>query len=386
MSKFAPPFRRLPFCLAGLAIALLAACTGIDEQIAEKPKNGKRPWSELDPATLHKRVIALIPRQVRDRKDWASDLISAYEHLKIKASPENFCATVAIIGQESGFQADPVVPGLPHIVQTELERRVEALKLPKAMLTAALKLDSPNGKSYQQRIAALRTEKQLSELYEDIIANLPFGERLFADYNPVRTGGPMQVSVRFAEQQVREQGYPYPLDGSVRSQVFSRRGGVYFGSAILLDYPAPYSEMRYRFADFNAGRYASRNAAFQKTLAKLSGQPLVADGDLLRYNQSEAGSSRSDVETALREMSFDLGLTGREIRRDLLAEKSAEFSETELYQSLYRLAESRGIAAPREAMPEITLKSPKITRQLTTEWFAKRVERRYKSCLALAVG
>ncbi len=363
----------------------MAGCTGVDAPVAEKTKNGKRPWSELDATTLHKRVTALIPRQVRDRKDWAADLISAYEHLKIKASPESFCATVAIIGQESGFQADPVVPGLPHIVQTELERRVEALKLPKAMLTAALKLESPNGKTYQQRIMALRTEKQLSELYEDIIANLPFGERLFADYNPVRTGGPMQVSVRFAEQQVREQGYPYPLESSVRAEVFSRRGGVFFGSAILLDYPAPYSEMRYRFADFNAGRYASRNAAFQKTLAKLSAQPLVADGDLLRYNQGEAGSGRSEVETTLREMSFDLGLTGREIRRDLLAEKSADFAQTELYASVYRLAESRGIPAPREAMPEITLKSPKITRQLTTEWFAKRVERRYKSCLALAV-
>ena len=33
-------------------------------------------------------------------------------------------------------------------------------------------------------------------------------------------------------------------------------------------------------------------------------------------------------------------------------------------------------------MPSIDLKSPKITRKLTTEWFAKRVNTRYVKCLA----
>ena len=35
-----------------------------------------------------------------------------------------------------------------------------------------------------------------------------------------------------------------------------------------------------------------------------------------------------------------------------------------------------------QAMPQIDLKSPKISRKLTTEWFARRVEGRYRSCLA----
>ena len=33
-------------------------------------------------------------------------------------------------------------------------------------------------------------------------------------------------------------------------------------------------------------------------------------------------------------------------------------------------------------MPRIRLESPKITRKLTTEWFANRVNTRYRSCLA----
>jgi hypothetical protein len=37
-------------------------------------------------------------------------------------------------------------------------------------------------------------------------------------------------------------------------------------------------------------------------------------------------------------------------------------------------------------MPGIDLKSPKITRKLTTEWFARRVDERYRKCLARADG
>jgi hypothetical protein len=143
----------------------------------------------------------------------------------------------------------------------------------------------------------------------------------------------------------------------------------------------------YRFADFNAGRYSSRNAAFQAALAGLSGKPLTLDGDLLRYQGGRAVEQPSSVEIALRSLGGRLGLNAGQIRRDLLLEKAAGFGQSPLFTRLYALADKvAGRPLARQLMPQIDLKSPKITRKLTTEWFARRVEGRYRTCLTRAEG
>jgi Protein of unknown function (DUF1615) len=43
-----------------------------------------------------------------------------------------------------------------------------------------------------------------------------------------------------------------------------------------------------------------------------------------------------------------------------------------------------GRPVPRALVPRIELKSPKISRNLTTDWFARRVDGRYQRCLARA--
>jgi hypothetical protein len=186
----------------------------------------------------------------------------------------------------------------------------------------------------------------------------------------------MQVSISFAESQVKAHKYPYPLSDDVRREVFTRRGGLYFGIAHLLDYPVSYDSMLYRFADFNAGRYASRNAAFQQAVGSLTQTRLALDGDLLREGSSEP----SQTELAVRKLSDRLGLGERQIRRDLERGTEYEFEETELYRKVFELADARG-PAPRAVVPSIRLQSVKITRKLTTDWYARRVDDRYRRCL-----
>ncbi|HNO87595.1 MAG TPA: DUF1615 domain-containing protein [Rhodocyclaceae bacterium] len=327
-------------------------------------------------------IARFLPPGVRDREGWATDLHTAFTALHLSLTPDTICAAVAVIEQESSFQADPAVPGLPKIVWRELEARRQRYHLPRLMLDAALLAPSPDGRSYRARIDALRTEKQMSALFEEMISEFPQGKTLFADYNPVRTGGPMQVSIAFAQDQIREKPYPYPRRGSVRDEVFTRRGGVYFGVAILLDYPAPYSRLLYRFADFNAGRYSSRNAAFQNAVARLSGQALTPDGDLLRYRDGAPSSEPSATYSALSTLGGRLGLSPAEIARDLRLEKTSQFAQTPLYIRIFTLADSLdGRRQPREILPEIDLKSPKIQRKLTTAWFAERVDARHRTCL-----
>ncbi len=326
-------------------------------------------------------VAKLLPR-TSDQKGWATDIFSAFFALHIPATKENFCAAIAVIEQESSFQSDPVVPGLSGIVLKEIDTRRKKYNIPELVLDAALLKSSPDGRSYKARINALKTEKQMNALFDDMISELPYGKTLLSGYNPIRTGGPMQVSVEFAEHHVREKPYPYPRKDSLRNEVFSRKGGLYFGIAILLDYPAPYSQPIYRFADFNAGRYSSRNAAFQNAIVKITGHPLALDGDLLRYTNGDPSAERSTTQQALSSLTRKLHLSEAEILRDLRQEKNAAFANTPLYQRLFGLADQvTGKTLPREAMPRIDLKSPKIHRKLTTEWFANRVNMRYKTCL-----
>lgn len=330
-----------------------------------------------------RQAIDLLPGGIADRAGWARDIDTALEHLGVPRSAENLCAAMAVIEQESTWQADPVVAGLPRIVRREIDSRATRYGIPKIVVNAALEKTSPDGRSYAKRIAALRTEKQMNTLFEDMLSELPLGKTLLSGFNPIRTGGPMQVSIAFAEDHLRRRPFPYPRSGSVRHEVFTRRGGLYFGIANLLDYSANYPHPRYRFADFNAGQYSSRNAAFQSAITRVSGRKLAPDGDLLRYRGGSPSEDVSATEAALRTLASRLHLSARQIRSDLEREKSADFSHTRLYDRLWQLAERQaGRALPREQLPDILLQSPKIQRKLTTAWFARRVEWRYDRCLA----
>ena len=321
-----------------------------------------------------------MPSGASDRQGWAADIQVAFTTLDLAPTQENLCSVLAVAEQESGLRADPAVPGLAKIARREIDRRAAARHVPGFLVDAALWLKSPDGRRYSERLSAVRTERQLSEIFQDFIGMVPLGKRLFGNLNPVHTGGPMQVSVAFAE--AHSGGYPYPVDGSIRHEVFTRRGGMYFGIAHLLGYPASYDRMLYRFADFNAGHYASRNAAFQNAVTKASGISLALDGDLIR-----PGAGRDDppgaTERAVQSLAGQLGLSKSAIHDSLAQGESADFTQRTLYRRLFALAEKvERKPLPRAMLPAIELESPKITRHLTTAWFAKRVDQRRQRCMA----
>lgn len=355
---------RLILCLAALLV--MAGCS--TQRSQQQPERSE--------AEVKAQIVRLMPAKVSDRAGWAQDIYTAFDSQNIYPSTENICAVLAVTEQESTYQVDPPVPNMGKIAQDEILRRAGKVHVPAMLVRTALQLRSPTGKSYAERLSAARTEKDLSGIFDDFIGTVPLGRTLFGSFNPVHTAGPMQVSIAFAEKQAR--GYPYTVDGSIRREVFTRRGGMYFGIAHLLGYPVNYNQPLYRFADFNAGWYASRNAAFQAALSRASGTRLALDGDLILHGSIMPGTT----ELAVRSLGKKLDMRNPSIRSQLEQGDRLDFEETTLYQRVFALAEkAEGKPLPRAILPGIVLKSPKITRNLTTAWFAKRVDERYQRCI-----
>jgi len=333
------------------------------------------------PAQAHALIVRALAPETRDRVGWATDIYAAFAALKRPATADDVCAVIAVTEQESSFREDPTVPGLSKIAWKEIDDRAQRLGVPSLVVRTALRISSPDGRSYSERIDKATTERELSEIFEDLIGLVPMGKSLFGAWNPVRTGGPMQVSIAFSQEHARSRPYPYPVKDNIRNEVFTRHGGMYFGIAHLLDYDASYDSHLYRFADFNAGHYASRNAGFQNAVSVASGRTLVLDGDLVDHS-AEKGREAGSTELAVRALGSRLKMSDSAIRADLERGGSKDFDESQLYRRVFALADAgRDRPLPRAMVPRITLKSPKITRNLTTAWFAERVDSRYKRCL-----
>jgi hypothetical protein len=352
-----------------IVLALVALLTGCASERATGPT-----ISESDARAMIERAL---PSTVPDNSGWVEDIYTAFTTQGLQPTHENICAVVSVIDQESNFHVNPVVPGLPAIARKEVRTRAEHAGVPWMLVQAALELKSSTGLSYADRIDRAKTEKDLSDLYEDLIGSVPMGRTLFADHNPIRTRGPMQVNVAFLKRTEAAHDYPYPVKTTLADELFTRRGSVYFGVAHLLGYSAPYPRYLFRFADYNAGQYASRNAAFQSAASAASGTSLTPDGALLPHD----GASGS-TESAVRALSGRLDIDNDAIHSALEEGNSPDFERTAVYKRVFTLAEqSQHHTLPRALVPRIKLQGPKLSRTLTTDWYAHRVDGRFQQCL-----
>ena len=339
---------------------------------------------------------------VKEPDGWAADLLDVMQVQSISTTRENICAAIAVIDQESNFTANPTVPGLGKLAEKALNEKFGHVPFLSGMAMDWLDNHPKGETSYLQRIRTSRSERDLDLTYRAMVNDLGTASnmslivqsgllnRMIEQRNNISTIGSMQVSTRFALDEARKHRYlPMTLsdDYAVRDELYTRRGGIYYGVKQLLGYNSGYNQKIYRFADFNAGRYSSRNAAFQHIISLLTKQKLARDGDLLLYDKNgQPLSGVSGTEKALRNLSgsASLGLTDGQIRDDLLTEKDDAFATTQTYLAIKNLyLRTTGKPAPFAELPGIELSSPKLSHKMTTASYAASVDKRYNKCVAL---
>ena len=347
------------------------------------------------------RLIIAAEKNVKDPQGWAADLLDVLKLNDLPASKENICAAIAVIDQESSFVADPAVAGLGKISETALRAKLDKVPVLGRIALHFLEIKPSPADNYLARIRSAHTERDLDLVYRvmvadaarqsglDLVINSGLLNRQIDGHNEIDTIGSMQVSVDFALEVARRRRWlPMSLDDvyALRDELYTRHGGMYYGVLLLLGYETGYDRKLYRFADFNAGRYSSRNAAFQSQIAELSKSALAADGDLLLYDKSgKVSSGVSNTEKALRAVlkSSNFELTDEDIHLDLLHEKDSDFVQTLTYSALRATYEQVTGKRPVFAIvPNIALSSPKIRSKMTTRVFAESVDQRYQSCMA----
>lgn len=344
-------------------------------------------------------VTRLLPTDLKSRDGWAQDIVAGIESVDKAATAERVCAVIAIIQQESGFNVDPSVANLPTIVRNGLEQKFAKLGPMSGLAVKAILAGRAPGtkESFGQRIDKLKTESDLDRLFRDIADS--YRERFpgsvliasavakvmdkgwLEDLNPVTTAGSMQVKVSYAKEL---KGLSRQRDEDVRDTLYTREGGIRAGVARLLDYEASYDDIVYRFADYNAGLYASRNSAFQSMLGEVTGRTLVLDGDLLAYEpDGSIASGESKTVAAMQDFGSRHGISPRAVRSAAKDEKSKDFEDSDMWDMLRSQYEKKMGKKPIYArMPNVTFESPKLGSKRSTEWFAKSVKKRYSVCRA----
>ena len=135
-------------------VAVLAGCA--------VPTPAPKPEG-MGPTEARRVLATVLQDKTTDADGWATDIHAALATLELPSTAQNLCAVMAVIEQESSYRADPAVPGLSAIAWKEIERRADEAGVPMLAVRTALAVNSPDGRSYAERLNAVKTERQLSE-------------------------------------------------------------------------------------------------------------------------------------------------------------------------------------------------------------------------------
>ncbi len=311
---------------------------------------------------------------------WASAIRESLVELGQPVDKAHVCAVLAVITQESSVSTSPKNRKMADILRKKIST-FDSTKVLSFIIQKRLDQYAANGRTFRENMETISSEQDF-ELWYNEFTSAEITKPILLVFNKdindlVTTIGSMQVSVKFARNYPKK---PSNVGfGTIREILYTCKGGVYYGTAYMLDYKHRYNDWKYVFADYNAGRYASRNAGFQKMLADLSRKRIDLDGDLLNY--AEGNNSRSVTYDTFIELLKNKGKEFDEgsVKKDFDQEKRYDFENTYSYKTLSYMHMKKFGSSIYAILPEIPLSSPKFTsRNLTTKWYAMRVKSHFE--------
>ncbi|NTU54208.1 MAG: DUF1615 family protein [Chlorobiaceae bacterium] len=362
--------RKNRFIFFSLLFALLlSACSGTQE-------------SGLSEKQVEKMVLAARPGNPSP-EIWARAIKESLEELGQPVDKEHVSAVCAVISQVSAFSISPKSSRMASILRNKI-KAAESNEVLRLLIETRLDQQASNGKSFRDNIDTISSELDFEKWYDEFTSasiTKPILLVLNKDASDlITTAGSMQVSVKFSEEyQKKPQKTGF---GSVRDMLYTCKGGVFYGTAYLLDFKHNYDDWKYVFADFNAGHYSSRNAGFQAMLVRLARRMVDTDGDLMNYENGKITPSVTYVTFINFLKRKGVVVDEDQVLKDFKQEKSYEFENTWSYKTLSEMYKKKYGRVIYAELPEITLNSPKfVSKNLSTRWFAERVKSRYNHCM-----
>jgi hypothetical protein len=315
-------------------------------------------------------LVLLGKRTRSDLDQWMTALNRVFHDLQVDCTDDHFLLlAITTIQMESNVRVDPAVGNadLEELYANRLKRFRGEHAL-EAQLLNVSGLDDAVRKKLRAdtRKRKVRTEADLDRYVETDFRPWLL-KTLQTDYllpeglassivikalpDPVHTIGPMQVDFNKAFRNAKKRGEPIAsahamkrllldpetaLERGLKEGVFLLWVNYRFYRTAL----PPEEAVFFTAADFNAGEFSSRNAAFQERVAALTGRKLSLDGDLLAYKNGVPDTARSQTEEAAAVL-LQSELAPSAVRRDLMYEKESGFLDTATAKKVCALYERR---------------------------------------------